>query len=123
MLHIGAAEDDHQDGWGNTNGREPTNINFSKLLGTTCNVVTFYRLFREKMLNPQNSVFIPQEREDTMMEYVVSVGYLKEFNLGPIQISVEFMRFFPKSIVRSQTFTLMKMKPNIGNVLPSMASS
>ena len=75
------------------------------------------------MLNPQNSVFIPQEREDTMMEYVVSVGYLKEFNLSPIQISVEFMRFFPKSIVRSQTFTLMKMKPNIGNVLPSMASS
>ena len=54
-------------------------------------------------------------------EWVVSIGYLKEFSPSPVQLSAEFMIFFPKSTVESQYFTSTEVKPKTGNVLPSMA--
>ena len=40
--------------------------------------------------------------EDVLPEWVVFIGYLKEFSPGPIQFSNESMNTFPKSIVGSQ---------------------
>ena len=80
------------------------------------------------MLNQQNAQLTSHEwvglyrsTEDALLEWVVSVGYLKEFSPGLVQFSIEFMSTFPKSTVGSQYFTLMEVKPNIENATPPMA--
>ena len=42
--------------------------------------------------------------EDIMPKWVVSVGYFKEVNLGPMQFSADFMGTFPKFAIGSQYF-------------------
>ena len=89
----------------------------------------FYELFQYKMLNQQNAKLTPQEwvglcrsMKDELSEWVVTVGYLKEYSTGPIQFSVEFMSIFP-NIYRRFAITLTELKPTTRNVTPIMAFS
>ena len=59
--------------------------------------------------------------EYALLERVVSVGYLKEFNPGHVQFSVEFTSIFLKSTVGSQYFTSTEVKLHTKNVTPPMA--
>ena len=61
--------------------------------------------------------------ENTLLEWVVSAGYLEEFSFGPIQFSVEFMSTFSKSTMDLQYFTLTKEKLTTKNATPPMAFS
>lgn len=47
-----------------------------------------------------------------------SAGYLKYFRLGIVQFNVEIMDTFPKSMVGSQYFTIIEVKPNARNTAP-----
>ena len=80
------------------------------------------------MLNQQSVQLTLQEwvelyrsTEDVLQKWVVSVGYLKEFSLGPVQFSAEFMSTFPKSTVGPQYFTFTEVKPNTRNKVAKMA--
>ena len=48
----------------------------------------------------------------------VCADYVKEFSLGLVQFSVEFINTFPKSTLSSQYFTFIEIKPNIENATP-----
>ena len=82
------------------------------------------------MLNQQSAQLTSQgwvglywSMGDALLEWVVSAGGIKEFSLGHVQFSVEFMGTFPKSHVGTHYFTLMEVKPNIANATPPMAFS
>ena len=61
--------------------------------------------------------------KDALLEWVVNVGYLKEFSYGHVHFSVECMSTFPKYVVASQYFTLSEVKPNTKNATPPMSFS
>lgn len=72
-------------------------------------------LFSERMCNQlgaqptsQEWVGLYKNVEDTMHEWVVCAGYLKDFSFGLVEFSVEFMGSFPKSIVGLHYFTLLR---------------
>jgi hypothetical protein len=54
-------------------------------------------------------------QRDVVPKWVVKGGYIKDFNFGPVQFSVNFMGIFSKSTVRLQYFTLTEVKPNARN--------
>ena len=56
--------------------------------------------------------------EDAIPEWVVNIGYFKEFNPTHIHLSVGFMSTLPKSTVGLQIFTITKIKPNNENATP-----
>ena len=81
--------------------------------------------FCEMMLNQQNAQLTSQKwvglyrnTEDALPKWIICVGYLKEFSLGPIQFNTEFVGTFPKSTVGSQYSTLTEIKPNTKNAPP-----
>lgn len=85
-----------------------------------------FGLFKERMCSQlgaqptsQEWVGLYKNVEDTMHEWVLCVGYLKEFSFGPAEFSAEFMGSFPKSIVGFQYFTFIEVKPNARKVVPS----
>lgn len=59
--------------------------------------------------------------EDAILERVACDGYLKEFKLGSVQFSGEFMGIFSKYMVGSQYFTVTKVKSNDCIARSSMA--
>ena len=90
----------------------------------------FYEASREWMLNQQKDQLTSQKwvgfyknMEDVLHEWVVCVGFLKEFSLGHIHLIVEFMGTFPKSTMGLQYFTLTKIKSNTKNAPSPMAFS
>ena len=48
-----------------------------------------------------------KNKKDVMPEWVVCVGYFKEFTFGIVQFSVKFMGTFSKSTLKLQYFTLL----------------
>lgn len=50
-------------------------------------------------------------QEDKLSRWVVNASCFKEFSFGLVQFVVVFMGMFPQSSVRSQYFTLSKVKP------------
>jgi hypothetical protein len=58
---------------------------------------------------------------DTLPKWVISAGFLKEFNSSLMHYSAESMNTSPKSTISLQYFILTKVKPNTKNVTPPMA--
>lgn len=74
----------------------------NQVVGTLC-------LLKEEMLNQQVVQPTSQEwvglymnQRDVVPKWVVKGGYIKDFNFGPVQFSVNFMGIFSKSTVRLQ---------------------
>ena len=93
-------------------------------------LLDIYGPFRDRMLSLQSAQLTSEEwvslyrnTEDALPKWVISVGFLKEFNYGLVHFGVEFMSTFPKYTVSSQYFILTEVKPNTKNVTRPTALS
>ena len=86
--------------------------------GPFCN-----RILSQHIAQPTSHEWVGLYRslEDIMPEQVASVGYFKEFNLGPMQFTAKFMGTFSMSIVSLQYFTLKEVKSNARSAAPPMS--
>ena len=64
-------------------------------------------------LNSQEWVGLYKNMEDALLEWVNCSGYLKEYRLGHVQFSAEFMNTSPKSTVGSQYSPLPKLNQTL----------
>lgn len=94
------------------------------------NLLDCYDSFHMKIINQYEAtstshVWVSLYKNPTceMPKRVAYAGYFKEFKFKPVQISIKFMSTLPKSTFEFQYFTLIEVKPNVKNAVPSTALS
>ena len=103
-------------------------LRFTMTFGLSCWTITYHMTFCDRMLCLQSAQLTSQEWiglyrniVDTLPKWVISAGYLKEFNSSLVHFSAEFMNTSRKSTVGLQYLILIEVKPNTKNVTPPTA--